>query len=166
LYLCLTGDANFVVLNNIENLQLQKNILEQWIVQNSTWVEGSFPLQIGDSPTFLLIDVAIRNEFFDPDLEKSEEVLVDGQVWYSRTFASDDEEAVYAFQLNIPIKNTAKVVDRISNKQGDQTLSDQAAEEREKKRKFNLRLWTPIAVVLALLIGLTVKLVADFRNGH
>lgn len=164
-YLCLgSGNENVVTLNSIESLKLQKNILEQLIARNATWVEGSFALQTDAS---LLVNINIRNAFFDEHLANTDQVHVDGQVRYSRTSGSSPEEGIYSFQLGIPVKNTDKVIKIVDNGQQDQdSIDEEAAEEVEKKRKFNIRLWTPIAVVLALLVLLSIKLVADFREGY
>lgn len=171
-YICLSANANVITLDSIESLQLEKDILEQLIARDATWVEGSFALQTGNdssitsSTSSLLVSINIRDVFFDANLAKSEQVLVvDGQVRYSRKHESIED--IFSFQLDISIKNTEQVVKVVNNDQEQQETEDEATDEdKKKKRKFNLRLWTPIAVVLAALILLSVKLVFDMRNGY
>lgn len=146
---------------------LRKDILEQLVASDATWVEGSFALQTGGNTasSSLLVNINIRAQFFDANVANSEEVLVDGQVKYSRTSEAIDADSVYVFQLSLPIKNTQKAVKVVNNEQDDQeAIAKATKEEQEKRRKFNLRLWTPIAVVLALLIMLAIKLVVDLRS--
>ena len=167
LYLCLSGDPNFIVLNSIESLMLRKNILEQLIAKDATWFEGSFALQTGNSAFFLLISINIRDEFFDENLATPTEMLVEGQVRYNRKVGNTDE-AIFSFQLGIPIKNTPIRVDKVVDIDQDSHETDvkEAEAEKAKKKTFNVRLWTPIAVLLVLLVLLSIKLVVDLKNEY
>ena len=164
-FLCLTADSALLDLNGIESLKLEKNSLVQLVASNATWVEGSFQLQTGgdSSASSLLVNINIRPVFFDANVARTEEVLVSCQVRYSRTF-SENKTSIFSFQYPVPVKNTEQVVKVVNNNQDDQDdVTKATKEEQDKRKKFNLRLWTPIAVVLALLIVLAVKLVADLH---
>lgn len=163
-FLCLTADSTLLDLDGVESLNLEKGSLTQLVASNATWVEGSFELQTGGDTlvSSLLINIDIRPVFFDANVARSEEILVSCQVWYSRN-SLENVTSIFSFQYPIPVKNTEQVVKVANNNQDDQDAIAKATKEEQEKRKFNLRLWAPIAVVLALLIILAIKLMADLH---
>lgn len=110
----------------------------------------------------MMLTIGIRNAFFTANVATTQEVLVDGHVQYLR----NNETGMFSFQHNISVRNTENNKVTGSGRDTDRETIDEAVtqEDNDKKRKFNLKLWTPIAVVLAILIVLSIKLMVDMHE--